>query len=143
MRGRPSAQAIASVHAVGTLPNGAWLGFRRRRDAYDLAVGIGAEVTGVSADADELLTVAVAYFEEALDDPPIDLAATHEDLAGLVRWLVERAGSGRRRDLLQEAVDAIDDGLPGEVVATRLEGGRDTPNEQADAVDLLVRRVTG
>jgi hypothetical protein len=125
------------------LPDGAWLGFRRSRDGYELAVGTGAEVRTVEADADELVTAAVAYFEEALDDPPTELAATHEDMAELVRWLVDHAGSGRRRRLLQEAMDAIDDGLPGEVVATRLEGGRETPDEHADAVDLLVRRVIG
>ena len=124
------------------MPDGSWLGFRRGRGGYQLAVGMGAQVRSMEADADELVTLAVAYFEEALDDPPMELAATQEDMAELVRWLVDRAGSARRLRLLQEAMDAIDDGLPGEVVATRLEAGRETPDEQADAVDLLVRRVT-
>jgi hypothetical protein len=44
------------------------------------------------------------------------------------------------RDVLAEAVDAIDDGLPGDAVASRLGvAWSRTADEQADPVDLLVK----
>jgi hypothetical protein len=44
-----------------------------------------------------------------------------------------------RRRRLNEAVDAIDDGLAGDAVANRLNAARPgMPDEQADPVDLLV-----
>jgi hypothetical protein len=44
------------------------------------------------------------------------------------------------RDVLAEAVDAIDDGLPGDAVASRLGvAWSRTADEQADPIDLLVK----
>jgi hypothetical protein len=135
------AEAHPSVYAVGVLPDGAWLGFRRLPNGYDLAVGRASVVSFGGADANELLALAIIYFEESLDDAPVELAATQEDLADLVRWLLAVSTSAARRPLLQESLDAIDDGLPGEVVASRLDAARETTSEQADPIDLLVQRA--
>ena len=91
------------------------------------------------ADADLLLALAIAYFEEAFEDAPPEIEATHADLGELVRHVAAREGDGARKRLLGEAVDAIDDGLAGDAVANRLNAARSgTADEQADPVDLLV-----
>lgn len=139
-----------AVVAVGLLaPDAAWVGFTRDATGFRLAFGgadAGARTStteGSARDA-ELLAVAVAYYEEALDAPPPEIEATQADLAGLVRWLAARARSPEGRSLLDQAVDAIDDGLAGDVIVARL--SRASPmasvktNEQADPVDLLVSR---
>lgn len=102
--------------------DGPWLGFAPAMDdRYEMVVG--GLTTGsrrAEADADLLLAMAVAYFEDALEAPPDDLAATHGDIAALVRHVAEAAIDAGRRRLLDEAVDAIDDGLAAEVVIGRL-----------------------
>jgi len=132
--------------AVGRIgPDGPWLGFQATDGGYALAIGSDAGATRHAASGDVLLALAIAYFEEALDDAPPELEATHADLAELVRHVAAGATDPGAARLLAEAVDAIDDGLGGEAVATRLaaawqsvvaQGGQ---NEQADPVDLLVR----
>jgi hypothetical protein len=139
---------VAAV-AIGLLtPGGPWAGFVRDSDGFRLAFpGADGAATASRAEGSarraELLSVAVAYYEEALDAPPQELEATQADLAELVRWLTAREVDPRRRALLQEAVDAIDDGLAGDVVVARLtrtaRTGAET-DEQADPVDLLVSR---
>lgn len=136
--------------AVGLLtPDGAWAGFGRDEAGFHLAFGTAdadprrSSAEGSARDA-ELLAVAVAYYEEALDAPPPEIEATQADLADLVRWLAARAEDPQRRSLLDQAVDAIDDGLAGDVIVARLSqaasGGPGEPNEQADPLDLLVSR---
>jgi hypothetical protein len=135
--------------AIGLLtPGGAWVGFIRAGGGFRLAFSAAdgaptsSRVEG-SARRAELLAVALAYYEEALDAPPQELEATQADLAELVRWLTYREVDPRRHALLQEAVDAIDDGLAGDVVVARLTRAARTAtetDEQADPVDLLVSR---
>ena len=66
------------------------------------------------------MSLAIAYFEEGLAEPPEALAATHADIGSLVRHLaVVEIDPGLRRRL-DEAVDAVDDGLAADVVVGRL-----------------------
>lgn len=89
-------------------------------DGYALVVEGSAGSRRAAADADLLLTLAIAYFEDALDPPPDDLAATHADIGALVRHVAEAEVDVSRRRLLEEAVDAIDDGLAADAVIARL-----------------------
>ena len=79
--------------AVGRFgPDGPWVGFAPTLDdSYALVVG---ELPGgprqLAADADDLLSLALAYFEESLDPPPDELAATHGDIGALVRHVAEQ-----------------------------------------------------
>ncbi len=143
-----------SVVAVGTLsPQGAWIGFARLRDGFHVVCGDadGSPVVSTSRGpgrTDELLMVAIAYYEEALNPPPSEHEATQADLAGLLRWLADAEPDRKRRAALVEALDAIDDGLAADAVVGRLSGARGAtdpwaapggaPNEQADFADLLV-----
>jgi hypothetical protein len=127
--------------AIGrTSPTGPWIGFAAEPSGYRLVVaGAGGERSR-PADAGVLLALAIAYFEEALQDAPADREATHADLSALVRYVAEREARPDMRMALAEAVDAIDDGLPGDAVANRLVvAWAWTADEQADPVDLLVR----
>ena len=123
--------------------DGPWIGFQGTAGGYRLCVGVDDRVLSEEADADVLLALAVAYFEEALEAPPPDLEATHADLADLVRFVAARDADPAGRARLTEAIDAIDDGLAGDAVVRLLTTTRpETPNEQADPVDLLVARAT-
>ena len=112
----------APACAVGRLgPGGPWVGFAPTLDDGYALVVEGPTGSGRSpADADLLLALAIAYFEDALDAPPDDLAATHADIASLVRHVAGAEVDAPRRRLLEEAVDAIDDGLAADVVIGRL-----------------------
>lgn len=114
----------AAACAVGRLrPGGPWVGFAPTLDDGYALVVEGPGASGRSAaDSDLLLALAIAYFEDALDAPPDELAATHADIASLVRHVAEAEGDAARRRLLGEAVDAIDDGLAADVVIGRLTG---------------------
>jgi hypothetical protein len=133
--------------AVGRLaPDGAWVGFAADGAGYRLAIGDGDRVRLLGANADLLLALAIAYFEEALDEAPPGLEATHADVSELVRHVAQAEEEPARARLLAEAVDAIDDGLGADAVATRLaaaisRAAAGEANEQADPVDLLVMRV--
>ncbi|MGH2358151.1 MAG: hypothetical protein ACRDGJ_09085 [Candidatus Limnocylindria bacterium] len=108
--------------AVGRLaPDGDWVGLRRRRDRYDLVVGrAGLILTARRATPDEVLLTALVYFSQALQAPPPEAEATHADMADAVRWLAEHETDASRAELLRRAVDAIDDGLAGDEVMSRL-----------------------
>lgn len=127
--------------AVGRLePDGPWVGFAPTLDdGYALAVGGAAGILRLAADADDLLSLTIAYFEDALEPPPDELAATHADIGSLVRHLAAAASDAERRARLADAVDAVDDGLAADVVVARLsaclEGGE-------DPVARLRRRAT-
>jgi hypothetical protein len=113
----------AAACAVGRLgDSGEWVGFAPSLDdGYDLVIGRGdATAMTAPAEADDLLALAAAYFEEALGEPPEDLAATHADIGTLVRHVASHATDGSRPEALAEAVDAIDDGLAADVVVSRL-----------------------
>lgn len=142
------------VVAVGSLatPRAGWVGFVRRADGYHLACGAETGAVRVSpseggARTDELLLLAMAYFEEAVASPPAQLEATQADLGGLLRWLAGNEADGPRRVMLAQALDAVDDGLAGDAVVGRLAearagaaGNTDPTSEQADLVDLLAAR---
>ena len=132
----------APACAVGRIsPEGDWVGFGPTLDdGYALVVGGAAGSRRTASDANVLLALAIAYFEEALDPPPDDLAATHADIAALVRHLAATEGDAPRRRLLQEAVDAIDDGLAADVVIARLGASLD-PAWSEDPTARLVRRA--
>lgn len=109
--------------AVGRIdPDGRWVGFAPTIDGgYALVVGDrdGRTRRGDASQVD-LLSLAAAYFEESLDEPPEDLAATHGDIGALVRHVAEHEREVERRRMLDEAVDAIDDGLAVDVVIARI-----------------------
>jgi ribosomal protein S15P/S13E len=113
----------AAACAVGRIgPDGPWIGFAPAiDDRYELVIGPANGVPRhVAADADDLLCLAAAYFEDDLGEPPEELAATHGDIGSLVRHVAEHEADPERRRLLGEAVDAIDDGLPADAVVSRL-----------------------
>lgn len=126
--------------AVGRIgPGGPWVGFAATPDGgLTLVVGDSEGATRfLSADADDFLALALAYFEESLDPPPGELAATHGDIGLLVRHVAEHEPDGGRRALLDEVVDAVDDGLAADVTIARL--GRALGG--ADAVARIRRRA--
>jgi hypothetical protein len=115
------------------------VGFQPSSAGYRFLVGSPSGARTREADAALLLALAIAYFEEALEGAPPELEATHEDLSELVRHVAAREVDPARKRLLDEAVDAIDDGLAGDAVASRLNAARPlNTDEQADPVDLLV-----
>ena len=105
--------------AVGRIgPGGPWVGFAPTLDdGYAVVVG-GADgrVASGPAVADDLIALAIAYFADELPEPPEALAATHGDIGALVRHVAATEGNAERRRRLEEAVDAIDDGLAADVV---------------------------
>lgn len=105
--------------AVGRIgPGGPWVGFAPTLDdGYAVVVG-GADgrVASGPAVADDLIALAIAYFADELPEPPEALAATHGDIGALVRHVAAAEGNAERRRRLEEAVDAIDDGLAADVV---------------------------
>jgi hypothetical protein len=125
----------APACAVGRLADdGPWVGFAPALDdAYALVVGTEVGSRRAPAEADDLLSLAIAYFEDGLAGPPEELAATHGDIGSLVRHLAGMEADDERRRLLGEAVDAVDDGLATDVVVGRLNRclrGREEPIER-------------
>ncbi len=130
----------APACAVGRLADdGPWVGFAPTLDdGYALVVATEAGSRAVAAEADDLLSLAIAYFEDGLAGPPEELAATHGDIGSLVRHLAGMEPDEERRRLLGEAVDAVDDGLATDVVVSRLNRclrGTEEP------IDRLARRA--
>jgi hypothetical protein len=130
--------------AIGRLDrDGPWVGFTMAEGRYHLAVGREEEsIRTDAADDGLLLALAIAYFEDTLEEPPPPIEATHADLSRLVRNVAEREADPVRRRLLGEAVDSIDDGLAVDEVIGRLVTARSrTAAEQADPLDLLRERA--
>jgi hypothetical protein len=128
--------------AVGRFgPNGPWIGFAPTLDdAYALVVGdLPGGPRQLNADADDLLSLVLAYFEESLDAPPDELAATHGDIGALVRHVAEHELDPERRRVLAEAVDAVDDGLAADVTIARLTRAL---GDGVDATTRIRRRVS-
>ena len=122
--------------AVGRIgPDGPWVGFAPTLDdGYALVVGGIADASRrTPAAGDDLVALATVYFDETLDEPPDDLAATLGDIGALVRHVAEHERDPERRRLLAEAVDAVDDGLAADVTIARL--GR----ALGDGVDATAR----
>ena len=110
---------VVPACAVGRLgSDGPWIGFAPTvDDGYALVVG---GTTRVAAEPEDLVALALAYFEDLLPEPPEELAATLGDIAGIVRHAAERISDPERRRAYDEAVDAIDDGLAADVMVDRL-----------------------
>ena len=109
--------------AVGILgPAGRWVGFAPTLDdGYALVIGADdGSAARAAATPDELIALAIAYFADELPEPPEALAATHGDIAALIRHVAVGEAEMERVRLLEEAVDAIDDGLAADVVVGRL-----------------------
>jgi hypothetical protein len=109
--------------AVGLLsPADGWIGFAPTlEDGYALVIGTDDGFAArAAASSDELIALAIAYFAEELPDPPEAVAATHGDIAALIRHVAQGEAEFERARLLEEAVDAIDDGLAADVVVGRL-----------------------
>ena len=108
--------------AVGRLePGGAWIGFAPTvDDGYALAVGTADGIRRGTADLLDLVSIAVLYFEDALEEPPEELAATLGDIGAIVRHAADRAVDPERAEHFADAVDAIDDGVAADVVLERL-----------------------
>jgi hypothetical protein len=127
--------------AVGRLgPGGPWVGFAPTLDdAYALVVGgLTGSPRQLEAEVDDLVALALAYFEESLDPPPDELAATHGDIGALVRHVAEHEPDAARRRLLREAVDAVDDGLAADMTIARLTRAL---GDGSDATTRIRRRV--
>lgn len=133
---------MGAACAVGRLvEDGPWVGFAPDLDdAYVLVIGRSDGVARLAASADDLLSLAIAYFEDALAEPPEDLAATHADIGSLVRHLAAAEPDAGRRRALNDAVDAIDDGLAADVVVGRLTACLE---DGSDPVARLERRAAG
>ncbi len=68
-----------------------------------------------------VLIALIAFFEGEARDPPPELEMTQWEAAEAVRWLAgRRSGDERWAGSLAAAVDAVDDGLPADVVTGHL-----------------------
>ena len=122
------APRAASVCAVGRLGDQAepWFGIADTPTGHRLVFGMpGGRLTYPTGDGDgerecrDLLLSVAAFFEGEAGDPPPELEATHSDTAAALRWLVSTvadADDSPRLDALRRALDAIDDGMPPDVV---------------------------
>ena len=130
---------VVPACAVGRLgSDGPWIGFAPTLDdGYALVVG-GRTSIRVRAEPEDLLALALAYFEELLPEPPDEVAATLGDIAGIVRHAAERISDPERRRVYDEAVDAIDDGLAADVMVERLARAF---GDGGDVVAHLRRRI--
>lgn len=126
--------------AVGRLdPGGPWIGFEPiLDDAYALTVAAEGVTRQRRAEPVDLVALAVLYFEDSIEAPPEELAATHGDIGAIVRHAAERVDDPARRRAFEEAVDAIDDGLAADVVIGRLLRAL---GDEVDAIDHLRRQV--
>lgn len=136
---------MTPTFAVGGLgPNGPWIGFAvSASGTYDLVAGEGARTCRHAAEPDDLLALAIAYFEDALSEGPEAIAATLADIGALVRHVAAAEPDGPRAHLLAEAVDAVDDGLATDVVVGRLVACLAAPEEpiarlERRAIKMLV-----
>ncbi|HET9416120.1 MAG TPA: hypothetical protein VFP30_01130 [Candidatus Limnocylindria bacterium] len=124
---------------VGRLdPGGAWIGFAPiLDDGYALTVATDGRHDRSPAQPLDLIALAVLYFEDSVDAPPEEMAATHGDIGAIVRHAADRVGQPARV-AASEAVDAIDDGLAADVVIERLQR---VMGDGVDAIAHLRRRV--
>jgi hypothetical protein len=133
--------AHGAAVAIGRLaPGGPWLGLEPDGDRWRVVFGdAGGQRADASSGPRDLVLAAVGvYFEDALDDPPPELEATHEDIAAVVGWLIASEPDAVRRRQLRESLDAIEDGLAvDEVIHRLLAAGAEDVKEPADWVDRL------
>jgi hypothetical protein len=138
---QPAAAPLESARAIGRLePDGPWIGFGFRGAALRIVVGAADGLRDAPAEPDVVLALAIAYFTDALAEPPPEVEATQADLSALIGDLIGRVPDAARRKPLQEALDAIDDGLAGDAVAGRLAAARSPNDAEVDPVELLLAR---
>lgn len=137
-------RAGGPVRAIGRLaPSGAWVGIEPLAGGYRLVFGApnGALVPDPTDDPAEIrggvVAAAIVYFLASLPDPPGELEATQADMAALLTDLRGRM-TGSDRALADEALDAVDDGLPTDAVVLRLQ--RLLPPGSPDPAELLEAR---
>lgn len=137
-------RAGGPVRVIGRLmPSGAWVGIEPVAGAYRLVFGTvdGAWLPDRGDDTaavrSGLVAAAILYFLASLPDPPGELEATQADMAALLTDLRARS-PGPDRALVDEALDAVDDGLPADAVVLRLQ--RLLPADSPDPTDLLDAR---
>lgn len=135
--------AACAVGRIG--PDGPWVGFAPTlEDGYALVLGgLPDGARRVRADDSDLLALAALYFEETLDEPPEELAATLGDIGSLVRHVAEHEPDAERRRLLDEAVDAVDDGLAADVTIARLWRALGEGVDAAARIGGRVRELSG
>ena len=138
---------------VGLLPTGEWVGFAPTDEGFRLVVGVGdrevADEGPRTPMRSALVALAIAYFEEALDEPlPEAAEATHQDMAEMVGWLADSATDLEEREAAQEALDAVEDGLAGDAVSLVLiallkstEKRTPAPRASADPIRFLGARA--
>jgi hypothetical protein len=137
-----AAEPLESARAIGRLEiDGPWIGFGYRAGQPRFVVGVADGMRDDAGDRDLLLALAIAYFADAGSAAPPELEATQSDLSALVRQLNDSEADPAKRALLAEAIDAIDDGLAGDAVATKLEAARAAGDDAVDAVELLSRKA--
>jgi hypothetical protein len=126
---------------VGRLPRRhEWLGLRPSGAGYLMVVGRGDLVLGeVPAEPDDVLLASIAYFEDALEPPPSRIEATQADIAAAVRWVAAAERSAGRHRRLEEAIDAIDDGLAADEVSGRLRAAVDPMTADGPMARLRAR----
>jgi hypothetical protein len=131
-------------------PSGPWLGVARDADGAFVLAFVEPDLerwSSVPASRLDLMLAVLGYFSEPAESPPADLEATQADVAELSRWLADSEPDPERRQLLEEAVDAIDDGLAGEAVAGALmRAARPLTAgeiEREDPLALLLERYPG
>jgi len=126
--------------AVGRLdPGGPWIGFAPTLDdGYALTLRAGGRTHRLPAGPIDLVALAVLYFEDAVEAPPEELAATHGDIGAIVRHAADRVSEAEQQRVFEEAVDAIDDGLAADVVIGRLQRAL---GDEVDAIAHLRRRM--
>jgi hypothetical protein len=141
------APATGPVRAFGRLgPEGPWVGFESTPAGYRLVVGrtdgaiLSDRDLGPEGTRDALVAGAIGFYLSTLDDPPVELEATQADLGTLIRSLIQADPEGAWAHEAEEALDSIDDGLPGDAVALRLQ--RLLP-AGTDPFELLRRRADG
>lgn len=135
---------------IGRLfPEGPWVGFARGADGYAVAFGDldgGLRLAPAPTRPElreDLLAIAICYFDEAFGDAPPDLEATHAEIGDLLRWLAETESDPACAPMLREAADAVDDGLPADVVIARLAaagGHRADAGAPAEPIARLTER---
>lgn len=137
-----AAEPLESARAIGRLEtDGPWIGFGYRAGLPRFVVGVADGMRDEAGDRDLLLALAIAYFADAGSAAPPELEATQSDLSALVRQLNDSEADSAKRALLAEAIDAIDDGLAGDAVATKLAAARAAGDDAVDAVELLSRKA--
>lgn len=128
--------------AVAILPGGRWIGFEvdagvgRLASARPEVENDSAELADASVD--DLLALAEIWFAGALPEPPLDGAATQQDLAQLIGALRATAMDDTTMNALALVVDAIDDGLAPDAVANLL---ATASGQTGDPVTRLVARA--